>query len=69
MKTNNTKKLIFALLSGLVLLTGCTATKTAKTGLTPFEDTSWMFHGIVDAEFVKAHMAVPMPENHKNQQE
>ena len=63
MKTNNAKILILVLVAGLVLLTGCTATKTAKTGVTPVEDTSWMFHGIVDAKFVKAHMAVPMPEN------
>jgi len=67
MKTSNVKilvkTLILVLVAGLVLLTGCTATKTAKTGVTPVKDTSWMFHGIVDAKFVKAHMAVPMPEN------
>jgi len=67
MKTSNVKNLaktlILVLAAGLVLLTGCTATKTAKTGVTPVEDTSWMFHGIVDAKFVKTHMAVPMPEN------
>ena len=63
MKANNAKNLILALLTGLVLLAGCTATNAAKTGVTPVEDTSWMFHGIVDAKFVKAHMGVPMPEN------
>ena len=63
MKTNKVKILLLALLTGLVLLTGCTPTKTAKTAETAKVDTSWMFHDIVDAEFVKAHMAVPMPEN------
>lgn len=63
MKKNNVKILIFALLAGLVMLTGCTATKTAKTAEIQKADTSWMFHDIVDAEFVKAHRSVPMPEN------
>jgi len=63
MKSTNVKTLILALVAGLVLLTGCTATKTVKTAATPVEDTSWMFHDIVDAKFVKAHMSVPMPDN------
>ena len=63
MKVNKVKILLLALLAGLVLLTGCTATKAVKTAATPAEDTAWMFHDIVDAKFVKAHMAVPMPEN------
>ncbi|WP_299978700.1 rhodanese-like domain-containing protein [Desulfobacula sp.] len=63
MKSNKVKIFILALVAGLVLLTGCTATKTVKTAATPVEDTSWMFHDIVDAKFVKAHMTVPMPEN------
>ncbi|MCD4677867.1 MAG: sulfurtransferase [Desulfobacula sp.] len=63
MKANKVKTLILALVTGLILLTGCTAAKTAKTGPAPVEDTSWMFHDIVDAAFVKAHIAVPMPEN------
>ncbi len=63
MKANKVKILLLALLAGLVLLTGCTATKAVKTAATPAEDTAWMFHDIVDAKFVKAHMAVPMPEN------
>ncbi|MBU8848205.1 MAG: sulfurtransferase [Desulfobacterales bacterium] len=63
MKANKIKILLLALLAGLVLLTGCTATKTAKTAAIPAEETSWMFHDIVDAKFVKAHMTVPMPEN------
>lgn len=63
MKTNKTKILLLALLAGLVLLTSCTTTKTAKTAETAKEDISWMFHDLVDAKFVKAHIAVPMPEN------
>ncbi len=62
MKTNKIKILILALITGL-LLTGCAATNTAKTSETQKEDTSWMFHDIVDAAFVKAHIAVPMPKN------
>ncbi len=27
------------------------------------ENTDWKYHTIVDAAFVKAHMAIPMPEN------
>ena len=63
MKTNKTKIVLLALLAGLVLLTGCTTTNTAKTAETAKQNMSWMFHDIVDAEFVKAHIAVPMPEN------
>ncbi|MBC2703948.1 rhodanese-like domain-containing protein [Desulfobacula sp.] len=63
MKVNKVKILLLASLAGLVLLTGCTATKAVKTAATPAEDTAWMFHDIVNAKFVKAHMAVPMPEN------
>jgi len=63
MKTNTIKILILALIAGLILLTGCTPTQTVKTAETAKEDTSWIFHDIVDAQFVKAHMAVPMPEN------
>lgn len=63
MKTNKIRLLILAMLAGLLLLTGCTATQTVKTAETAKEDTSWMFHDVVDASFVKAHMSVPMPEN------
>ena len=63
MKTNKAKVLILALLATLILFTGCTTTKTAKIVETQKQDTSWMFHDIVDAAFVKAHIAVPMPEN------
>jgi 3-mercaptopyruvate sulfurtransferase SseA len=60
MKTNRVKFLILALIAGLVLLTGCTATKTAEVQKAK---PSWVFHDIVDAEFVKANRAVPMPAN------
>ena len=52
MKTNRVKFLILALIAGLVLITGCTATETAKVVK---EKPSWVFHDIVDAEFVKKH--------------
>jgi 3-mercaptopyruvate sulfurtransferase SseA len=60
MRTNRVKFLILALITGLVLLTGCTATQTAQVQK---ETPSWVFHDIVDAEFVKANRAVPMPAN------
>ncbi len=63
MKTNPVKFLILAMLAGLILLTGCTQTQTIKTAEAAKADTSWMFQDIVDAAFVKAHIAVPMPKN------
>ena len=57
MKTNKVKILILAMLAGLIMVTASQAAETAKV------DTSWMFHDIVDAAFVKANIAVPMPEN------
>ena len=60
MKTNRVKFLILALIAGLVLLTGCTATKTAEVQKAK---PSWVFHDIVDAEFVRTNRAVPMPAN------
>ncbi len=59
MKTNKAKLLILALTAGFILLTGCTAVKSAKTAK---QDMSWMFDDIVDAGFVRAHISVPMPE-------
>ncbi|MBT3176307.1 MAG: sulfurtransferase [Desulfobacula sp.] len=63
MKINKMKILILAMVAGLIMATGCTASQTAKTAETAKVDTSWMFHDIVDAAFVKANIAVPMPEN------
>jgi len=61
MKTNKVKFLVLALIAGLVLLTGCTATKTAEVQKAK---PSWKaFHAIVDAEFVKANWAMRMPAN------
>jgi len=59
---NLAKTLILVLVAGLVLLTGCTATKTAKTGVTSVQDTSWMFHDIVDVEFVQQYAKLPRPK-------
>ena len=60
MRTNKVKILILALITGLIFLTGCSATKTAEVQK---EQPSWVFHDIVDAQFVKANRAVPMPAN------
>ncbi|OGR28577.1 MAG: hypothetical protein A2277_07875 [Desulfobacterales bacterium RIFOXYA12_FULL_46_15] len=63
MKKNLATILILIFVSGLFQLTGCTPDKTVKTAETQTEDRSWMFHDIVDADFVKAHMDNPMPAN------
>ncbi len=63
MKKNITNMLVLVLFSGFLLLTGCTPEKTVKTAETQTEDQSWIFHDIVDADFVKAHMDIPMPGN------
>ena len=60
MKTNRVKFLILALIAGLVLLTGCTATQTAKVQKAK---PAWVFHDIVDAKFVKANWGMRMPAN------
>ena len=62
MKKNTVKLLILGFLAALVMVAGCTPAKTAKTAESQTEDLSWMFHDIVDATFVKAHISVPMPE-------
>jgi len=63
MKTNTVKTLMLSFLAGLILLAGCTATTPVKMVETPKADTSWMFHSLVDASFVKANIAIPMPDN------
>ncbi len=54
------KTILSVFIVSLFLVTGCTTTgtQTAKK----VEDTSWMFEDIVDAAFVKDHVAVPMPK-------
>ncbi len=59
MKTRLTRTLLAALTTGLLLLTVCTFTATAAQS----EDTSWMFHDLVDAKFVAANVSVPMDQN------
>jgi rhodanese-related sulfurtransferase len=60
MKTKNVTRLFLTLVAVLILLGGCTTTQTAKIEETKKQDTSWMFHHIVDAAFVKANVTVPM---------
>ena len=60
MKPNHLRVFMAVLITGLFLLTGCTATQTAKVQK---EKPEWFFHDLVDAKFVKAHLSVPMPEN------
>lgn len=58
MTTTRIKMLAMAMLTAVILLSGCTAAKNVTTT----EDTSWMYHDTVDAAFVKAHLSVPMPK-------
>jgi hypothetical protein len=48
---------ILALMLALVA-TGCSTTQKAEKPA----DTSWMYHTIVDADFVKPYATVPQPE-------
>ncbi len=63
MKTHSIKMLALMLVAGFVLFQGCTTAKTAKTAETLKEDTSWMYHDIVDMAFVKAHIGPPVPRS------
>lgn len=62
MKAYKIKQLGLLLLTALFLATGCTAVNTAKTSPKP-ADTSWMFHDLVDVDFVKQYVKMPKPEN------
>ncbi len=46
--------MLAVLVTGLMLLAGAVNAGANE---------SWMFHDIVDADFVTAHMTVPMPDN------
>ena len=61
MKPHSLKLMFLALLAGLVMMTGCTT--TAKTAKTSEKDTSWMYHDIVDVNFVKQYVKMPKPKN------
>lgn len=60
MKPNHLRVFMAALITGLFLLTGCTATQTAKVQQ---EKPDYFFHDLVDAAFVKAHLSVPMSKD------
>lgn len=61
MKVSHLKGFFILLASTLLLLTGCTATKSAK--VTQEKDTSWMFHDIVDVKFVQQYVTMPKPKD------
>jgi uncharacterized phosphosugar-binding protein len=54
MKPITTKKMLAVLVSGLMLMAGA---------VTAGAQEPWMYHDIVDADFVIAHMSVPMADN------
>lgn len=60
MKPLNVKTII-ALLAASIMVLASHAMADTKKG--DAKDTSWQFHTIVDAAFVKANLGVPMPEN------
>ncbi len=61
MKANKMKIFVLALIAGLVVLSGCTATKTANVSAP--KDASWMFHDIVDVKFVQQYVKMPKPKD------
>lgn len=54
MNTHAAKKIVAVLAFGVMLLTGA---------VTAGADKSWLFHDIVEADFVMGHMSVPMADN------
>ncbi|MCF8076858.1 MAG: sulfurtransferase [Desulfotignum sp.] len=54
MNTRTAKKILAVLAIGVMLLAGAVSAGAKEP---------WMFHDIVDADFVIAHMTVPMPDN------
>jgi rhodanese-related sulfurtransferase len=62
MKVNKRFSLMVGILVILAFLTAC-STAPKEPVAQQAADTSWMFHDIVDAQFVKAQMQIPMPEN------
>ena len=60
MRFTRLTRLLILLAAALVMTTGCTATKSAKVAK---EDTSWMFHDIVDVKFVQQYVVMPKPKD------
>ena len=60
MKANPMRFVILALMAALIMVSGCTTAKTAKTSE---KDTSWMYHDIVDAKFVAQYVKMPKPKD------
>lgn len=57
MKRIRIKMIILGILTILLAFSGNSMSQTDT------QDTSWMFSDIVDAQFVKSHISVPMPDN------
>jgi rhodanese-related sulfurtransferase len=55
--------MVLATVLMMALFTACATTENADVAQATAETPDWMFHDIVDAQFVKAHMQIPMPEN------
>jgi rhodanese-related sulfurtransferase len=54
MKTDTVKKMLAVLGAGLMLMAGAVSAGATE---------SWMYPDVVEADFVIAHMSVPMPDN------
>ncbi|MDT8379204.1 MAG: sulfurtransferase, partial [Desulfotignum sp.] len=54
MKTDTVKKMLAVLGTGLMLMAGAVSAGATE---------SWMYPEVVEADFVIAHMSVPMPDN------
>lgn len=62
MKFNRTRIVTLCLGVVFVLLIGIATIHAAEAAQT-FKKPDWFFHNIVDAEFVKQHVRIPMPED------
>jgi len=62
MKFNKRAFLTIGTLLMAALIVACSATQKAPVAQQA-EKTDWMFHDIVDAQFVKEHIQIPMPED------
>lgn len=62
MKFNKRAFLTIGTLLMVALIVACSATQEAPVAQQA-EKTDWMFNDIVDAQFVKEHIQIPMPED------
>ncbi len=63
MKYHKRFSMAMAVILMMALLSACASTQKTEMAQETAETPAWMFHDIVDAQFVKANVQIPMPEN------